>query len=375
MASKKVNEPRIYISNASINPRRIVTYVTPLDGYYHSGKRLANQIHLADNEHDGKMSYKARQRLENAIYWLLFKSKPKKVFDFELQQNFSFNINFLTLTLPAEQVHSDAEITNRCLGNFLEVAKNKFGLANYVWKAEAQENGNIHFHVVTDCYMHYLELRQVWNRSTELLGYVSAFELKHKHRDPHPESIRSVKNVRNVASYVACYMSKNRPFKCLGKMIATGSGYREVLYGSEEYRKVKKWNQIGQVIGSVISSYCRPVTSRLWFCSRSLSQCKNVIISEGIHDFSALSDFLNTADLYKVKYDHATGYYGKVASQSKYTFPDLYDMLKEESTGAGAAIRKETAAKKRRASPACAPFIGYSPVQSLPVLFQGSLFN
>ena len=318
---------REWISKASIYPHRIVTYVVPEGGWQHSARQRLNYSNLSDNDTEGVLSIKARRKMEKAIMWLHFGAKAKRIFDHELQKSFTFHINFITLTLPAKQMHSDKEITNRCLGNWLDVAKKMFGLRRYVWKAETQENGNIHYHLVTDTYIHHKDLRRTWNKSLELLGYISAFEFKHRHRNAPTEQVKSIKNVRNVASYVACYMSKNRPFKCIGKLIESKGVRREILYGSDEYRAVNNWKELGKVVGSIIGGYSRPVNGRLWGCSRELSQIKPVKVGEDTHDFSVLRDFIERANLKRIDLDNACLFVGKVASEAKKHQDDIYQAL------------------------------------------------
>lgn len=284
---------------------------------------------LEDNDHEGQMSIKARRKMEKAINWLVFKAKPLRRYHEDSDSFYTFRVNFITLTLPAHQVHSDKEITNRCLGNWLDVARKQFGITNYVWKAEAQDNGNIHYHIVSNTWIDKMDIRRTWNKSVELLGYVSAYEYKWKHRNPNSTDVHSVKSVKNIASYVACYMSKNQMFECIGKLVITGTGTREILYGSEEYRNVKSWKKLGKVIGSILGAYHRPVTGRLWGCSRELSQCKPVRIGEDTHNFAALQEFIEQSDFKRIELEHANLYCGKVASEAKQFLPSLYKMLQE----------------------------------------------
>ena len=118
----------------------------------------------------------------------------------------------------------------------------KYQMKNYIWVAELQTNGNIHFHITTDIYVHYMEIRRVWNKSLELLGYVSEYqetrqnmsfldysywriqggssdqtkiEKSYNHgqntnwRDPNTVDIKSVKNIKSMGAYLAKYISKN----------------------------------------------------------------------------------------------------------------------------------------------------------------------
>ena len=65
---------------------------------------------------------------------------------------------FVTLTLPSVQRHEDNVIKQQILKPFIEELKERYGVKYYFWKAEIQENGNIHFHLIIDHYIHYKKL-------------------------------------------------------------------------------------------------------------------------------------------------------------------------------------------------------------------------
>ncbi|GAH42212.1 unnamed protein product, partial [marine sediment metagenome] len=55
----------------------------------------------------------------------------------------------------------------------------------YLWKAEKQKNGRIHFHIITDKFIPWNELRNVWNKHQQTLGYVTGYREDRQlwHRD------------------------------------------------------------------------------------------------------------------------------------------------------------------------------------------------
>lgn len=89
---------------------------------------------------------------------------------------------FLTLTLPAHQHHCDNEIKEKCFLRFVEYltgSKEKgasgWGVKNYIWAAETQKNGNIHFHLILDRALPADRINRVWNQFLNRLGYVDRF--------------------------------------------------------------------------------------------------------------------------------------------------------------------------------------------------------
>jgi len=116
---------------------------------------------------------------------------------------------FLTLTLPSTQQHSDIEIKRNCLMPFIQDLKRKFNLKYFFWKAEIQGNGNIHFHLIIDCYIDRISVQSLWNKHLETLNYVTMFEEKHKHRNPPTTHIEVITGVRKMTSYILKYVCKD----------------------------------------------------------------------------------------------------------------------------------------------------------------------
>ena len=122
-------------------------------------------------------------------------------------RNFKFKLNLITLTLPSKQnEHSDNEIKHRALNNFFTQLRTKHNLVNYVWKAEKQKNGNIHFHIITDKFFD-IDL------STHLrilfltgMGYISSYRENQKsfHKDgfkPRPELFKKWSLKKRIEAY------------------------------------------------------------------------------------------------------------------------------------------------------------------------------
>ena len=86
--------------------------------------------------------------------------------------------------------------------------KNKFGIEKYFWRAEAQKNGNIHFHLIVDKYVKYEDLRIIWNRVQNKLNYIDKFEEKNHYRNPNSVDVRSAAQVKNFINYVLKYCLK-----------------------------------------------------------------------------------------------------------------------------------------------------------------------
>ena len=191
---------------------------------------------------EGQVSDIAKRKINKAIEYLLTLSANKTGESRISGKSFTFKIAFITLTLPSLQVHSDNEIKNQCLNQFIVEIKKRYHVKNFVWRAEKQKNGNLHFHLLIDKFIPYLELRDRWNRIINKLGYVDRFQEKQKEfykngfrvsanandkrskeeqykaylkaikegfQSPNSTDIHSVRKVKDIKRYCAKYMTKD----------------------------------------------------------------------------------------------------------------------------------------------------------------------
>jgi hypothetical protein len=258
---------------------------------YKTGARVKNESNLKNNQLTGVMSSKAVKRLTNAVNWLVASAKSKSVYDKNSDKRFNFKINFVTLTLPSlDHGISDHRFKSEFLHNFINSCRYKYGLKNFVWKVETQENGNIHAHFTTDTFIHWKDLRKTWNLILEKKGIIDSYREKHSKMtfedyskainpfgkksaesiqksfdfgvstswsEPNTTDVHAVHSVSDIAAYLAKYMSKK----------------------DEDRRLIK---------------------GRVWGCSHNLGE-KNKLCIElcGSGDYDYISDFLNPELSYK----------------------------------------------------------------------------
>lgn len=131
---------------------------------------------------------------------------------------------FITLTMPSKQMHHDNFIKENCLRPFIDwltsektyiTRKGKSkglqqgcGVKAYVWRAESQENGNIHFHLIVDRYIDKDQIRWRWNAICERFGYITRYRYTQEYR------------YRNGFCYTAKELDKQRK-SIQGKILHT----------------------------------------------------------------------------------------------------------------------------------------------------------
>ena len=151
--------------------------------------------------HSGEMSPQAKQKLRTAVDWLYCSAKEKWSYSKTTNKYHKWKLNFITLTLPTQSGMNDKQVKS-ILNSWLMYAKTAYGLRSYVWRAEAQKNGNIHFHITSDCYIWKTSLQHSWNR------LLKKNNLLNGHENPPSTKIHSVYKIKNMAAYLVKYFSK-----------------------------------------------------------------------------------------------------------------------------------------------------------------------
>jgi len=211
--------------------------------------------------YSGKMSEHGRKRMKRAINLLIAQAKWKTATDYRSKKDYRFLINFVTLTLPTPQgAREDKAIKKQILDPWIKKAKRRWNLKSYVWRAEKQGNGNIHFHICTDIFIPYKELRDTWNDNLEAMGFISEYEKKHKHRSPNSTDIHAVKNINNLAGYIVKYMSKDHVTQ---KELNSVTAVR-FAHGSAARLKAQK------VLDKCLNLSEEPLDGKVWDCSSNL---------------------------------------------------------------------------------------------------------
>lgn len=222
------------------------------------------------------LSIAASRKLKTAINWMAYLSREKTVFVKSLNKHVKTRLTFITLTLPNKQIHTDTEIKEKCLGPFLQWLRDKHKATKYIWKAEIQKNGNIHFHITTDKFIHYQALRKQWNRNLDQLGYCKRYTLETGRISPPSTEIKSVRKVKNIAAYLGSYLSGTKASK--GKK------------SSQEYNN--------RIIGG-----------RLWGVSSYLTRLKNPQITEENANFNELLKYLQGTSHGQFRTDYTTTFF------------------------------------------------------------------
>jgi hypothetical protein len=180
--------------------------------------RNVDRLHKKQHMEDKGMSRRTRIKIKEKMMAVYAASKNV------------FTLQTLTMIAPC----SDYQAVS-CLNKYLTVLRKKEGLFNYVWVAEKQGNGNIHFHMIIDKRFEISYINSLWitqqfnsgiiNQEAKLSlfnDYGLTFKKAHKlgcvagsywhqviQKYLNPVDVKKVKTIDGMSQYLTNYVIKN----------------------------------------------------------------------------------------------------------------------------------------------------------------------
>jgi hypothetical protein len=233
--------------------------------------RYNSNIKLHKVRNVSKLSIQSVRKVKKAIAYMAHLAPEKKIYNPKYCSKFNFKLSFITLTLASRQQHADQEIKGIVLHKFLDFIQKVHKVKNYVWKAERQKNGNVHFHLVIDKYISYEVIREKWNEYQDCLGYISRYYHNEDNNKPIPDTMKeyyavnstdvhSVRKIKDLKRYLIKYMIKpnmhNRmKVNKINSPLANNTHSDSIQLSDNTKKFLKNMASVG----------------RLWGCSHSLS--------------------------------------------------------------------------------------------------------
>lgn len=328
----------------SLTPTCLTLY-NLLEGYSATDRQRVTWENLNDNGNKyNELSQHSVKRLRRAINFMIYTTKEKEIKGKQIitkSQNYTteyekgtthpqpvkHRLSMITLTLPSAQVHDDETIKSKCLNQFLTEIRKNHKIEDYIWKAEKQENTNIHFHILINKYIHHAKIKTTWNRIIDKLGYVetyqknqiaffeNGFRMSENPKDkrseaqqraayetgklnnwtqPNSTDIHALYKVKNAGAYLTKYLAKGvtktdrtENIKKIRKQLLDLETLKinidkEILFDAPPLAQLLKLeenfknleNQI-QTLNSQLSELLKTgVSGRIWGQSQSLSKLK-----------------------------------------------------------------------------------------------------
>ena len=276
-----------------IHPRYAVSYWK----YKYAEPYRRNELSTRKKGDKFNLSKQAKKSINNCFAWIQIIAEPKLVFSAKEKNMFWFNLSFIDLTLPSVQVHSDEYIKKHMLSPFLKWCERAWSVKSYIWKAEAQNNGNIHFHLTTDKFIHWKSLRYKWNRLCAAHGYCKVFQDGTNDKGDSATKIKAVIDPDKISMYVASYCTKKDTFKSAkhfkkGKpemYISQSCEITNHYYLKENYRQI-------ECSDGTVREYKRRINGRLWNASYNLNISPAIVNHEN-ESYKELTQMLTDSSI------------------------------------------------------------------------------
>jgi len=111
-----------------------------------------NSQNFQTPSYSGQVTDHTRKRAMRAIDMLLQKSPERIIYNPVSKNWHPFRINFITLTISDKTNICAADAYQNLLKPYLRKLR-KYGRIPYVWKAELQQRGQLHYHITTNCFI------------------------------------------------------------------------------------------------------------------------------------------------------------------------------------------------------------------------------
>lgn len=243
-----------------ITPRKITKYKISKAGSFRTEEQVKNEENLTRGDFKGEMSSKTRSKVTDMLnVWFSavklgndrYSNNPKKYKPY---------LTFATLTLSSKQIHSDQEIKRKLLNSFIIHAQRNYNIRYYFWRAEAQANGNIHFHVIFDAYIKNQTLQKDWNKIQDTLGYMQRFKEKFPSVHPPSTHIVRVKDERGASCYITKYIGKKEDRRKIeGRIWGCSDELRQFKafysFETEELKTITEWFDSKQHVAKFKDEY------------------------------------------------------------------------------------------------------------------------
>lgn len=167
--------------------------------------------------YSGKVTNHGAKRIQKAIDILVQRTDSKTVWNPVTKKHFPFTLNFVTLTIASMENIDTRFGYSKLLEPFLRIMRSQ-GNFSYVWKAEFQVRGQLHYHLATNTFLTWQKIRSTWNNLQRKNRLLDEYAKKHGHFDPNSTDVHAIGQVQNLAAYLSKYLSKSNSQKVSGKV-------------------------------------------------------------------------------------------------------------------------------------------------------------
>ena len=233
-----------------------------------------------EKTYSGTVTEDTKKRMLCALDLLVQRAKPQQIFSQKTELWWPFKYNFITLTVTNSGRIIDAKEGNKILLEpWLRYMRNKCGLKDYVWKAEMQTNGQLHYHIASSTYLPQNFVRWKWNKTCKEAELLNTFARTYGHFNPPSTEVTHIRNVRDAKAYISKEFAKKNQntISLKGKIWDCNDTLKRGYYSGEmdsnSFFKIQGGIEAKQIIKKIAEKCTIFITpTPLQFLSETLKQ-------------------------------------------------------------------------------------------------------
>ena len=207
---------KTWATKVQVRNNQLMAFDYPIEGYDQPSWRKPP----SRAGYSGEVTAGTVRRIKQAVDVFLQLSEERKVWNRFLQKDIRFKANFLTLTVsqgryvPAEEGHEALKVFLQHFKRPWRDGRYSEQIKSYLWKAELQGRGQLHYHLATNSYLDAWEIRRKWNDFQNTRGWLEEFKAKFGHSDPNSTDVHAVYKKADMGRYLSKYLAKGEFIDC-----------------------------------------------------------------------------------------------------------------------------------------------------------------
>jgi hypothetical protein len=205
-----MKQPKTWETFVQVRNGSLLTYDLPKEGFDCPSWRKPP----TRQGYSGEVTESTRKRIATAIDIFLQISPVRTIHNPITNRSQRFQLSFITLTISQPEPVEASE-GHKALKVFLQHFRRPWHkrkmsetMKTYVWKAEVQKRGQLHYHLTTNVFLHAIEIRRVWNDIQKKRGWLDSFQKAYGKWDANSTDVHSVKKIGDVGRYLTKYIAK-----------------------------------------------------------------------------------------------------------------------------------------------------------------------
>lgn len=201
-----------FITYVQVRHNQLITYDLPEGGFEQPTWRKPP----SRKGYSGEITASTKKRIETAVDVFLQISPSRKIYNPITKRKQQFQLSFITLTISKAEPVSTTE-GHAALKVFLQHFKRPWhkrkmseSIKSYIWKAELQERGQLHYHITTNAWLHLVEIRRTWNDIQKARGWLDSYQKAYGKWDANSTDVHSIYKIKDVRRYLSKYIAKQQ---------------------------------------------------------------------------------------------------------------------------------------------------------------------